>query len=833
MKSSQLKPFLAWHLVLNLGVIGSFLMANVSASGVSAVVAGRPAGNGDPLTLWYASPAKTWTEALAIGNGRLGAMVFGVPDHERQQLNEITVWSGGPQPDQNIPDAYKNLPAIREALQKGDYGLAQSLTARTLTDPVNYDASYQTLGDLDIDYKLPDGGITDYWRWLDLNRAITGVEFKIGADTYRRESFSSAPDGVIVTHITSSRPGGVSFTLKLSRTISATTVLVGQDTLLMKGNTDYNKLKGNCAYEAQVRVLTQGGSVLGEGTQLMIQGADEATVLLAAGTTYVLDYKKNYRGFDPHDSVVKKLAAASAKSYKDLLAAHLADYQPLFQRVKFSLSSGDGAALSTDVRLANYKEGKSDPSLAELYYQMGRYLLISSSRPENQLPSNSQGIWGDGYDLPWKCDYKSNINYQMNYWPSETANLSECHLPALRLDASLVKPGTKTAQAYFNAPGWVCFYTTNAWGWTAPGNGLPWGAFYGSGAWLCQDFWEHYAFTRDREFLAKSYPILKGSAEFYLHVLVPNAEGNLITSPSLSPENNFVTDDHKTYLVDAGSACDREVIWDLFSNVIAASKVLGIDEDFRVRLQAAKDKIQPLAIGKEGQLEEWSHDWDMKSAELTHRHVSHLFAAFPGHQISPLLTPELAKAVEKTLDVRGDSSTGWSNAWKMNLWARLREGDHACKILNNQLKLANGKDIDFGEGAGGTYANMFDAHPPFQIDGNFGSVSGINEMLLQSSERYTDPTCPDTDCYWIDLLPALPSLWPSGSMHGLRARGGFQVDLDWESGQLKLTTITSIAGKSTRVRYNGNVVPLHLDPGQSISFKVIDGKLVAESHADR
>jgi len=553
-------------------------------------------------------------------------------------------------------------------------------------------------------------------------------------------------------------------------------------------------------------------------------------VVLADGTTYVLDYDKNYRGDDPHGLVTQQLAAASAKSYDELKSTHIADYQKLFSRVSFTLPPTDASKASTDVRLKSYADGANDPSLAVLYYQMGRYLLISSSREDNPLPSNSQGIWGDGLDLPWKCDYKCNINYEMNYWPCETANLGECHLPAINLDASLVEPGTKSALAYYNAPGWYCAYTTNAWGWTAPGEGLPWGTFDGASGWICQDIWEHYAFTRDTDFLKTYYPVMKGASQFYLSILVPDANGNLITSPSSSPENRFQTDDGKSGCIIDGSALMREIIWDLFTNTIAATKVLGIDDDFAKQLQEAKDKIRPPEIGKAGQLEEWGHDWDMNAPDNNsdtgrhHRHVSHLFAAFPGWQISIHKTPELAAAVKNSLEIRGDFATGWSNAWKINLWARLGDGDHAFKILNQQLRLVAGsKTVMGGSEAGGTYANMFDAHPPFQIDGNFGSTSGINEMLLQSSERYDDPTAPGGDRYYIDLLPALPSQWPTGSMHGLRARGGFQVDLDWKNGQLTTATITSVGGTATKLRYGAKAVNVNLKPGEAIR---LDGELL-------
>jgi alpha-L-fucosidase 2 len=820
---------------------------------------GREIANAGPLTLWYRTPAQVWTDALAIGNGRLGAMIFGNPEKDRFQLNDITVWSGGPMPNaDDRPDAYKALPAIRDALSKGNYAAATALGRANLTTTGQGDSdywpSYETLGDLNFDFKLGDGDVTNYLRWLDIERAISGVDFTVEGVTYHRESFSSAPDHAIVTHLTADHPGKISFTLHLSRVTAATTTALGEDTLIMKGDTTFppqparpgmppvttgpragfpgfpprpaqNARPGNLDYEAQVRVKTVGGSVKAEGDHLVIEGADEATVFLAAGTSYILDWDKKYKGADPHAAVAKQLQTVSIKSYAAVKATHIADYQKLFNRVKFDLPASDAANQQTDLRIKNYSDGKADPSLAVLYYQMGRYLLISSSRPDNPLPSNSQGIWGDGLDLPWKCDYKSNINYQMNYWPSETANLSELHMPAIRLDASLVKPGAKTAQTFYNAPGWVVAYTTNAWGWTSPGAGMPWGAFFGGGGWLVQDIWEHYAFTRDRAFLRQYYPVLKGSAEFYLSILVPDANGKLITSPSLSPENSYKTDDGVRGSVVDGSAVEREIVWDLFTNTIAASKVLGTDAEFRAKLEAAKARIRPLEIGKAGQLEEWGHDWDLNAPEMNHRHVSHLFAAYPGWQISPDTTPDLAAAVKKSLALRGDEATGWSNAWKINLYARLRDGDHALKILNEQLRLAGGTRTDYHGAGGGTYGNMFDAHPPFQIDGNFGSTSGIDEMLLQSSQRYSDTPAGAEDRYILDLLPALPSQWPDGSIHGLRARGGFEVDIDWKDGQLSSARIRSVAGTSARIRYGGKTLPIKLTPGQELEVTAPDGAI--------
>ena len=812
-------------------------------------IIGQAAPGVSPLTLWYGSPARLWTDALAIGNGRLGAMIFGGPEHDRLQLNDITVWSGGPLPHADRPGAYHSLPAIREALRHGDYALATRLVSEHMTTTGSGDSdyfpSYETLGNLDFEHRLPGGPITGYLRTLDISRAVSTTDFTVNGVHYHRESFASHPDHAIVSRIASDRKGQVSFTVRLSRVAAATTTPAGQNMLIMRGDTTFpaqpavparapitegprkgfpgrpakpatGPRPGNLDYEVELRVSTHGGSVHAEGDHITVSGADDATLILVDGTSYVLDWSKGFRGADPHAAAAAAIKSAENKSFADLEAAHTADYRRLFDRVRFALPATPAANHETNSRIQNYGDGAKDPSLAALYYQMGRYLLISSSREDNPLPSNSQGIWGDGLDLPWKCDYKSNINYQMNYWPSETANLGELHLPAIRFDAALVAPGARTARAYYNAPGWVVAYTANAWGWTSPGSGMPWGPFFGGGGWLMQDIWEHYAFSRDREFLRTYYPVLRGSAEFYLSILQRDAKGYLITSPSLSPENRYITNTGVEGSVVDGSAVEREIVWDLFTNTITASRVLGIDEEFRAKLIAARAKIRPLEIGKAGQLEEWGHDWDENAPEKNHRHTSHLFAAYPGWQITPDTTPALAGAVRETLRERGDEATGWSNAWKINLYARLRDGNHAFKILNEQLRLAGSVGTDYHGEGGGTYGNLFDAHPPFQIDGNFGSTSGIDEMLLQSDQRYSEQPGGVEDSYLIDLLPALPSAWPTGSMHGLRARGGFVVDLDWEKGRLSRATLRSVAGVNARVRYGNTTVPVKVPPGEEI-----------------
>lgn len=740
--------------------------------------------------LWYRHPATQWETALPVGNGRLGAMIFGGPDRERLQLNDITVWSGSPQPDADRPDAYKHLPEVRKAIREQNYELAEKLTNDYMTSPAPYTASYQTLGDLSLQFELPKGEATQYKRWLDISRAVSGVSFKIGEALFSRETFSSAADQAIVSLIKSSAKGGVSFTLDLTRLENSVTVTQGSNMLVMKGNTGKT-----LDFEVQIRVALTGGSVKAVGNELVVKDADQAMLYMTAGTSYVLDPAKAYRGEDPHARVSRQMAAVSAKSYQELVGRHVADYQQYFNRVRLDLGSSDVAALPTDERLMQYGDGKKDPSFASLFYHYGRYLLISSSRADNLLPSNSQGIWGDGLSLPWLCDYKSNINYQMNYWPAEQSNLSELHLPMLRQTQSLQTAGAKTAKTYFgpDTPGWYYGYTTNGWGWTSPGAWLPWGVFAGGSGWACQHLWEHYAFTRDKQYLQSIYPTLKGAAEFYLATMIEDENGYLITSPSTSPENTFKTDDGQKGSVSEGNTMERSIIWDLFDNIAHATQVLGADADFGTKVAAARDKIRKLQIGRNGQLMEWGKDWDMNSDDPEHRHVSHLFALHPGHQITALGTPELAAAAKKSLQIRGNDGTGWSIAWKENFWARLRDGNQVLALLSNQLRYT-GQTRTIMAGAGGTYPNLFDAHPPFQIDGNFGAVSGMTETLLQSMETYAP------DKYIIDLLPALPSQWATGSVRGLRARGGFEIGIQWAYSLPVEVTVKSLNGEKCVVR---------------------------------
>ncbi len=769
--------------------------------------------------LWYEQPATKWEQALPIGNGRLGAMIYGQPQRERLQLNDVTILSGGPQPDADRQEAYKNLPELRRLIREGKYAEAEKFANANFNGPAPYQASYQLLGDLNFEFQLPAGGVTNYSRWLDIDSAVSGVEFTVGSSKFQRELFASAADHVLVQRLTSSAKGGLNFTMRLTRPASAQTRSVGNDTLVMIGNTDMPKLKGNCDYQANVRIVVQDGKVSSTGDALKVEGASEALVLLTCGTSYVLDHARNYRGANPN-LAAQQLEAAAKKSFAQLKQAHVAEYQNYFRRVKLDLGTSAAAKLPTDVRLKNYGDGTKDPAFAALFYQYGRYLLIASSRPGNPLPANLQGIWGDGLEMPWLCDYHANINVQMIYWPAEQANLSEMHQPLLNLITNLVTPGTKTAKAYFGpeTPGWVVGYTVNGWGWTSPGERLTWGIWFGGAGWLSQHLWERYAFTQDQNYLRTVYPAIRGAAEFWLATLIEGPDGKLIPSPTSSPENTFRTDTGVVSSITEGATMERAIAWDSLDKAIRAAAALGVDAELAAKMRAARDRIRPLQIGKAGQLMEWNGDWDMNAPDIHHRHVSHLFALHPGDQIAAIGSTELKNAAQKSLEIRGDDGTGWAIAWKENLWARLGNGDHAHHLLSNQLRFTEETKIVM-EHAGGTYPNLFDAHPPFQLDGNMGAVAGMTEMLLQSHERYTDPKT-GAEAYVIDLLPALPKAWPNGSVKGLRARGGFEVDIAWQNGGLATATIRSQMGNGAKLRHGQELQAIQLEVGAEYHFQL-------------
>jgi alpha-L-fucosidase 2 len=743
------------------------------------------AGDTNLLRLWYTTPAEKWTDALPIGNGRLGAMVFGGIDSERIQFNEDTLWKGHPH-DYVRAGAHEHLADIRRLLAEGNVKEAENLARQTfLSDPVRQKA-YQPFGDLRVS-SLEQGHATNYVRELLLDSAIAMVSYEADGVQYKRVAFASYPDHAIVLHFSASKPGRLSFTLKMdSPQTNSQTTAVDKNTLALTGQVEPEGLR----FESRVRVLNKGGLVLTNGGGISIEKADAVTLILTAATSF-----KNFQDIsaEPSKRCALDLENASKKSFEALVRAHETDHRHLFEMVSVDLGHSQRETLPTDQRLALVKDSglESDPALAALEFQYGRYLLISCSRPGGQ-PANLQGIWNELLAPPWESKWTVNINCQMNYWPAEVANLSECAEPLFDMLDDLVVSGQRTAKEQYGCRGWVLHHNTDLWRGTAPINNID-GVWPTGGAWLCEHLWEHYLFTGDKSFLAKrAYPIIKEASLFFVDFLIEDPKTKwLVTSPSFSPEQGPLT---------IGPTMDEQIIRGLMGYTIQAAAILGIDSEFAGKLKEVRSRLAPNQIGKNGQLQEWLDDVDRPNNN--HRHMSPLWALYPGEDITPA-DPKIFEAAKVLLRWRGDGSTGWSYAWRIPLWGRVGDGDFAFRQLSGLLQKR-------------TLPNLFDLCGPFQIDGNFGATAGIAELLLQS--HLTTQSSDKDGVRIIDLLPALPKAWPSGSVTGLCGRDGFEVALTWDKGALTRAVVRSKLGKQCRIRYGAHTADLTTSAGKVYAF---------------